>query len=122
MYDAKFSGDLVEVLWNNPFIYATVSLDLNFVFVFQVVYHVLCPSYIDSYRFQKGWLKFIFTVTFGEYSVQKTPQGYAVNIGSKISLLKYQWPIIKWKNKLAYEWFDFFTNSVKIGSSLRKTR
>ena len=33
----------------------------------------------------------------GGYSVQKTLQGYAVNMGSKIRLLVYEWPLIKCK-------------------------
>ena len=34
----------------------------------------------------------------GEYSVQKTLQGRAANMGSKISLLVYEWPLIKCRN------------------------
>ena len=70
----------------------------------------------------------------GGYSVQKTLQGCAANMGSKISLLVYEWPLIKCKiwymngsifqnllkfgpklNRLVYEWVTF---SCKIGICL----
>ena len=58
----------------------------------------------------------------GGYSVQKTLRGCAANMGSKISLLVFEWPLIKWK-KLVYEWVDFSKFSkiwAKIGSNFGK--
>ena len=54
----------------------------------------------------------------GGYLVQKTLQGCATNMGSKISLLVYEWPLIKctiwYMNGL------IFQNLAKFGSNLRK--
>ena len=58
----------------------------------------------------------------GGYLVQKTLRGCAANMGSKISLLVYEWSPIKCKN-LVYEWVDFSKVPqiwAKIGSNLRK--
>ena len=68
------------------------------------------------------WKSFIHSGGGGGYLVQKTLRGCAANMGSKISLLVYEWPIIKCKiwymngsifSKFGQIW-------AKIGSNLRK--
>ena len=54
----------------------------------------------------------------GGYLVQKTLRWCAVNMGSKISLLVYEWPLIKCK--IWYMNGSIFQNLAKIGSNLRK--
>ena len=56
--------------------------------------------------------------TWGGYLVQKTLQGCAANMGSKISLLVYEWPLIKCK--IRYMNGSIFQNFPKIGSNLIK--
>ena len=58
----------------------------------------------------------------GGYLVQKTLRGCATNMGSKIGLLVYEWPLIKCKiwymNGLIFQNLAKFW--AKIGSNLRK--
>ena len=63
------------------------------------------------------WQNFTLKYT-GGYSVQRTLQGRATNMGSKIKPLGIWMTRNKMKN-LVYEWVDF-QNYPKIGSNLRK--
>ena len=49
---------------------------------------------------------FNMTVNLKSTDIQKTLQACAANMGSKISLLVYEWPLIKTQS-LVYEWVDF---------------
>ena len=48
----------------------------------------------DTKHEQSGQM---ITWIWGGYLVQKTLRGYAANMGSKINLLVYEWPLIRCK-------------------------
>ena len=56
----------------------------------------------------------------GGYSVQKTLQGCAANMGSKISLLVYEWPLIKCKIRCMNR--SIFQNFPKFEPKLKKKK
>ena len=71
-----------------------------------------CPAFLFRH-----WA----TYRGGGYSVQKTLQGYAANMGSKISLLVYEWPLMKCKIWYMNGWiFQYSQIWTKISSNSRK--
>ena len=72
---------------------------------------------LEQPKYSHPWSIVIYSLTpLGGYLVQKTLWGCATNMGSKISLLVYEWPLVKCR-------IWYMNGSIfKIGSNLRKFR